>query len=158
MHDFLLIYRLYYSCLLSLKLNGPTMQSQNCSWGSAEFSYPSCILQGKLEAQIKTKLHLQLGALKQEFNPSWEYKLCKTILVFYSIRCEEWTAMELIPLKRAFRDHNSPFCIWGAVMGKFLNSPNWETVKNEGIQREIPYTLFPTNLLISLLPAPQLRC
>ena len=33
-----------------------------------------------------------------------------------------------IPLKRAFRDHNSPFCIWGAVMGKFLNSPNWETV------------------------------
>jgi len=33
-----------------------------------------------------------------------------------------------IPLKRAFRDHNSPFCILGAVMGKFLNSPNWETV------------------------------
>jgi len=32
-----------------------------------------------------------------------------------------------IPLKRAFRDHNSPFCIWGAVMGKFLNFPNWET-------------------------------
>ena len=29
------------SCLLSLKQNGPTMQSQNCSWGSAEFSYTS---------------------------------------------------------------------------------------------------------------------
>jgi len=25
-----------------------------------------------------------------------------------------------IPLKRAFRDYNSPFCIRGAVMGKFL--------------------------------------
>ena len=33
-----------------------------------------------------------------------------------------------IPLKRPFRDHNSSFCIRGAVMGKFLNSPNWETV------------------------------
>ena len=27
---------------------------------------------------------------------------------------------------------------------------------NEGTQGEIPYTLLPTNLLISLLPAPQL--
>ena len=30
-----------------------------------------------------------------------------------------------IPLKRAFRDHNSLFCIRGAVMGKILNSPNF---------------------------------
>ena len=37
--------------------------------------------------QIKTKLHLQLG-------PSWEYKPFTTILVFYSTRCEDWTAME----------------------------------------------------------------
>jgi len=36
---------------------------------------------------------------------------------------------------------------------KFLNSPNWETVLNEGTQGEVPYTLLPTNLLISLLPA-----
>ena len=42
----------FYSCLLSLKQNGPTMQSQNCSWGSAEFSYASSILQGKQEAFI----------------------------------------------------------------------------------------------------------
>ena len=59
------------------------------SWRSAEFSYASCILQGKL----KTKLHLQLGALKEEFNPLWEYKPCSTIPVFYSTRCENWTAM-----------------------------------------------------------------
>ena len=82
------------SCLLSLKQNRPTMQSQNCSWGSAEFSYASCILQGKLEAQIKTKLHLKLGALKEEFNPSWEYKPCLRIPVFYSTRCEDWIATE----------------------------------------------------------------
>ena len=44
--------------------------------------------------QIKTKLHLQLGSLKEEFNPSWEYKPCKTIPVFYSSRCEDWTAVE----------------------------------------------------------------
>ena len=37
------------SCLLSLQQNGPTMQSQNCSWGSAVFSYASSILQGKQE-------------------------------------------------------------------------------------------------------------
>ena len=41
-------------------------------------------------------------------------------------------------------------------MGKFLNSPNWETVKYEGTLGEIPYTLLPKNLLISLLPVPQL--
>ena len=45
------------------------MQSQNCSWGSTVFSYASCILQGKLEAQIKTKLHLQLGSLKWSLTP-----------------------------------------------------------------------------------------
>ena len=60
--------------------------------------------------------------------------------------------------QESFQGSQPPFCIRGAVMGKIINSPNWETVKNEGIQREIPYTLFPTNLLISLLPAPQLRC
>ena len=42
----------------------------------------------------RTKLHLQLGALKEEFNPSWEYKPCTAIPVFYSTRCEDWTAME----------------------------------------------------------------
>jgi len=31
-----------------------------------------------------------------------------------------------VPLKRAFRDPH--FAYWGAIMGKFLNSPNWETV------------------------------
>ena len=46
----------------------------------------SCILQGKL----KTKLHLQLGALKEEFNPSWEFKPCTTIPVFYSTRGLDW--------------------------------------------------------------------
>ena len=77
--------------------------------------------------QIKTKLHLRLGSLKEEFNPSWEYKPCTMIPVF--IRPDVRTGLPWkIPLKRAFRDHNSPFCIWGAVMGKFLNSPNWETV------------------------------
>ena len=34
------------------------------------------------------------GELKEEFNPSWEYKPCTTIPVFYSTRCEDWTAME----------------------------------------------------------------
>ena len=77
--------------------------------------------------QIKTKLHLRLGSLKEEFNPSWEYKPCTMIPVFYSTRCEDWTAMEDTS-QQSFQGHNSPFCIWGAVMGKFLNSPNWETV------------------------------
>ena len=44
-----------------------------------------------MEAYIKTKFHLQLGALKEKFNPSWEYKPCTMILVFYSTGCEEWT-------------------------------------------------------------------
>ena len=47
-----------------------------------------------LLVQIKTKLHLQLGSLKEEFNPTWEYKPCTTIPVFYSTRCEDWTTME----------------------------------------------------------------
>jgi len=47
-----------------------------------------------MEAYIKTKFHLQLGALKEKFNPSWEYKPCTMILVFYSTRCEDWTTME----------------------------------------------------------------
>ena len=63
-----------------------------------------------------TKLHLQLGSLKEEFNPLWEYKPCTTIPVFYSNRCEDWTTMEDTSQSRAFRDHNSPFCILGAVM------------------------------------------
>ena len=42
----------------------------------------SCILQGKL------------GALKEEINPSWEYKPCTTIPVFHSTRCDDWTVME----------------------------------------------------------------
>ena len=41
-----------------------------------------------------TKLCKNVGALKEEFNPSWEYKPCTTIPVFYSTRCEDWTAME----------------------------------------------------------------
>ena len=83
------------SCLLSLKQNGPTMQSQNCSWGSAVFSYASSILRGSKNCtEIKTKLYLQLGSLKEELNPSWENKPCTTIPVFYSTRCEDWTAVE----------------------------------------------------------------
>ena len=49
------------------------------------------------KALIKTKLHLQLGALKEEFNLSWEYKPCtrKPVFVFYSTKCEDcWTTME----------------------------------------------------------------
>ena len=60
----------------------------------------------------------------------------------------------MIPLKRAFMDHNSPFCKRGAVVS--LIPLNWETVLNEGTQGAIPYNLLLTNLLISLLPAPQL--
>ena len=82
--------------------------SKNCTW-------------------IKTKLHLQLGSLKEEFNPSWEYKPCTTILVFYSTRCEDWTTMEDTS-QESFQGSQLPICIWGAVMGEFLNSPIWETV------------------------------
>jgi len=50
-------------------------ESKNCTWN-------------------ERKLQLQLGALKEEFIPSWEYKPCTTIPVFYSNRCKDWTAME----------------------------------------------------------------
>jgi len=49
---------------------------------------------GSWKHRLKQNFNLQLGALKEEFNPSWEYKPCTTILVFYLTRCEDWTAME----------------------------------------------------------------
>ena len=70
-----------------------------------------------------TKLCKNVGALKEEFNPSWEYKPCTTIPVFSSTRCEDWTAME-----ESFQGSQLPILQWGAVMGEFLNSPSWETV------------------------------
>ena len=54
-----------------------------------------------------------------------------------------------IPLNGAY---NSPFYIRGAVMG-FLNGKSII----QGTQGTIPYTLLPTDLLISILPAPQLN-
>ena len=50
--------------------------------------------------------------------------------------------------QESFQGSQPPFCIWGAVMGKILNSPNWETVKNEGIQGEIlfPFSYKPPHL------------
>ena len=66
---------------------------------------------------LKTKIAF-FRVLKEQFNPSWDYKPCTTILVFYFTDVRTG----LIPLERAFRDYNSPFCISGAVMG-FLNPP-----------------------------------
>ena len=66
---------------------------------------------------LKTKIAF-FRVLKEQFNPSWENKLCTTILGFYFTDVRTG----LIPLKRAFRDYNSPFCIRSAVMG-FLNPP-----------------------------------
>jgi len=49
-----------------------------------------------------------------------------------------------------FRAFNSPFCTRSAVMG-FLNNPCLGNCIKEETQEVIPYTLPPTNLLISLL-------
>jgi len=56
-----------------------------------------------------------------------------------------------IPLKKAFKDHNSPFCIWGAVMGKFLNSPGKQYEMKEHKEKSpIPFFL-QTSLSLSYL-------
>ena len=70
---------------------------------------------------------------------------CTKITVFNSTSCEDWTPVE-DSSHWGFKVCNSPFCIRGAVTG-FGKS---ERLANEG------YGLPPTNLLISLLPAPQL--
>ena len=56
-----------------------------------------------------------------------------------------------IPLKRAFRAHNSPFCIRGAVMG-FLNPLNGKQykMKEHREQSLIPFFL-QTSLSLSYL-------
>ena len=58
--------------------------------------------------------------------------------------------------QESFKAQNSPFCIRGAVMGFHYFPLTQKKYNKEGPQGAIPYTLPPTNLLISLLPAPQL--
>ena len=121
------IMKMYISCLLSLKQNRPTMQSQNCNWGSVVFSYASSILQGKQEHRLKQNFIFSLVHWKRSLTPRGNTSHAQQYHFF--TRPDVRTGLPWkIPLNRAFGDHNSPFCIWGAVMGKFLNSPNWETV------------------------------
>ena len=122
---FSLTERTYYA-VPELQLG--TMQSQNCSWGSAVFSYASSILQR--EARIVHRLKQNIFSLVR-----WKRSLTPLGNISHAQQYRFFTRPDVrtglpwkIPLNIAFRDHNSPFCIWGAVMGKFLNSPNWETV------------------------------
>ena len=66
--------------------------------------------------QIKTKLPLQLGSQKEEFNPSWEYKPCTTIPVFYWTRCEDWTAIE-VTSQQSFQGSQLPILHMGCSYG-----------------------------------------
>ena len=91
-------------------------------------------------------------------NQSFFQLLCREsgplLQVFYFFlldqNCEDWTAVE-DSSQWVFSAYNSPFCIRGAVMG-FLNAPKLGKSITEETQEAIPFTLPPTNLLISLLP------
>ena len=58
--------------------------------------------------------------------------------------------------QESFRTYNSSFWIRVAVV-VFLNPKTLKEYNKKRRQEAIPYTLSPTNLLISLLPAPQLN-
>jgi len=57
--------------------------------------------------------------MKEEFNPSQEYKPRTTIPVFYSTSCEDWTAME-DSSQESFQGSQLPILVKGSSYGSSL--------------------------------------
>ena len=120
-----------------------------------QFIYASFILQGKLwKHRLKQNFIFSLVHQKRSLTPRGNTAMHNDT-AFYSTKWEDWTAME-DSSQESFQGSQLPILDKGCSYGFSLIPLTGKQYKMKAHREKSLISLFLTNLLISLLPTPQL--